>query len=506
VSKKANLLALFFLLSLYGLLITSKINLVTADLGRHLKNGEAFFESFSVPQTNFYSYTYSDFPFLNHHWASGVVFYLVKQSFGFVGLCLFFTFIGLLTLAIFFDLAVKSSRLSLAILTSVLAMPLLATRVEIRPEVFSYFLAGVFLWLLWQTQNQKINKNWLFLLPILELIWINLHLYFFLGFFLICIFFLNSLINKRGRIEPLHYIKVLAISGFLVLFNPAGLRGVLYPLQIFNNYDYRLFENQTVWFLDKLVSYPPSLYFKIVFGFLVLSWLFIIIKQRKINLVNLSLSVFFSAIAWLAVRNFTLFGYFALPLIAANFKDIVKREKENEGEFFLAASLGGVMLLGFFLLNSSYWTGRIEVGLGLKEGNSKAAEFFLENNLKGPIFNNYDNGGYLIYFLYPQEKVFVDNRPEAYPAEFFQKTYIAMQESDKRWQEVEEKYDFNTIFFYRHDLTPWGQNFLIGRIQDSAWAPVYVDDWSIIFLKRNEENKEIIKRFELPKEMFSVRK
>jgi len=54
--------------------------------------------------------------------------------------------------------------------------------------------------------------------------------------------------------------------------------------------------------------------------------------------------------------------------------------------------------------------------------------FFKENNLQGPIFNNYDIGGYLIFNLFPQEKVFVDNRPETYSSEFFQEDYIPMQE------------------------------------------------------------------------------
>jgi len=145
-------------------------------------------------------------------------------------------------------------------------------------------------------------------------------------------------------------------------------------------------------------------------------------------------------------------------------------------------------------------------GLGLEQGRTQAAQFFLKNNLSGPIFNNYDIGGYLIYFLYPKEKVFVDNRPEAYPPDFFTETYVPMQEDNGVWQKMEKKYHFETIFFYRLDLTPWSQTFLVNRIQDKTWAPVWVDGSTIIFVKRDEKNQEIIRRFELPQEMFSVRK
>ena len=41
-----------------------------------------------------------------------------------------------------------------------------------------------------------------------------------------------------------------------------------------------------------------------------------------------------------------------------------------------------------------------------------SADFFKTENIKGSIFNNYDIGGYLIFNLFPNQKLFVDNRPE----------------------------------------------------------------------------------------------
>ena len=133
-----------------------------------------------------------------------------------------------------------------------------------------------------------------------------------------------------------------------------------------------------------------------------------------------------------------------------------------------------------------------------------SAEFFKQNGLKGPIFSNYDIGGYLIYHLEGREKVFVDNRQEAFPPDFFQKVYIPMQEDPAVWKAMSEKYGFNVIYFYRHDITPWGQSFLIDRVQDPQWAPVFVDDYVIIFARRGSIDQGIIDRFELPKSMFRV--
>jgi len=118
--------------------------------------------------------------------------------------------------------------------------------------------------------------------------------------------------------------------------------------------------------------------------------------------------------------------------------------------------------------------------------------------------NNYDIGGFLTYGLYPQERVFVDNRPEAYPGEFFTRDLLPMQMREEDWLRVDAKYGFNAIFFYRHDATRWGQQFMIRRLADPAWAPVFVDNFAIIIVRRTPENADVIERFEIPKSRFEV--
>jgi hypothetical protein len=73
---------------------------------------------------------------------------------------------------------------------------------------------------------------------------------------------------------------------------------------------------------------------------------------------------------------------------------------------------------------------RPTMGLGLLPGVDASGDFFRENHIAGPIFNDYDTGGYLIYKLSidgPNQRVFVDNRPEAYTREFFRDFYIRAQ-------------------------------------------------------------------------------
>ena len=150
-----------------------------------------------------------------------------------------------------------------------------------------------------------------------------------------------------------------------------------------------------------------------------------------------------------------------------------------------------------------YWR---EFGLGLEPGNGAAAEFFRREKIRGPIMNDYDIGGYLIFHLFPEHRVFVDNRPEAYSEDFFQKIYVPMQQDESVWRRLDERYRFNAIFFYRHDATPWGQAFLIRRVQDPEWIPVFVDLYTIILVRRAPQNSGVIGAHGIPKSVFSVRK
>jgi len=481
--------ALLFLT--YGFFLTHKINLVTADLGRHLRNGEFIFQNPEVLFRNFYSYTHPDFPVINHHWGSGIVFWNIFKIGGFSGLSLFNLFLSLVTFFLFFWLAKKSSGVGLATLVSIFLIPLFAERTEIRPEIFSYFFAGIFLFLL---SSQK----HLWLLPLLQIFWTNLHIYFFLGPLLVGIF----LISKKSR--PLFYVFILITTACFA--NPFGLRGVFSPLTIFENYGYRLVENQPVWFIEKLIRNPNFTIFKINFGILFASFILAFRKTKKFFLPHLFLALFFSVLAWKAIRNFTIFALFSLPIISGNLQNILPKKFVVDQALILISTT--LLVFAFPLVVSDaipsffpYWH---EAGLGLEKENSAAAEFFKKEKIKGPIFNNYDIGGYLIFHLFPQHKVFVDNRPEAYPKEFFEKVYIPMQENDQEWQKQDQKYQFNAIFFSRLDATPWGQNFLVSRINDPQWAPVFVDQYTIIFLKRNEKNEAIIKNHEIPYQQFRI--
>lgn len=491
-------LTLLLILAAYTLFLTHPLNLVTADLGRHIKNGELILNGhYEILKTNHYAYTQGGFFVLNHHWLSGVIFYVIWQISGFIGLHVFFIFLSLATFLLFFDITRKKSSVGVAALLSIFIVPLLLERDEIRPEIFSYLFSGIFFWLMLKYREGRVRWRTLLILPITEILWINMHIYFPLGPAIIGVFMLEGLIIKNRRV-----VKDLGILFLITLFstpiNPHGLKGVLAPLSIFKNFGYPLAENQTVWFIEKILPNPNYLIFKIVFLILALSFVFVFVRNRRgLNIPDLLLAAGFSAAGWLAIRNFAIFGLFALPIAAGNLASVFNIKPEAARWLNRTTIITWTLAILIILSGElkTIYPRQQDLRLGLEMGNEKALAFFKENHLSGPIFNNYDIGGYLIWGLYPQEKVFADNRPEAYPAEFFSKTYIPMQADKKVWDENNALYKFNAIIFSYRDYTPWGQTFFTRILADPEWTTVFADKRIIILLKNNDTNKDIIAKY-----------
>lgn len=506
-TKKLFFVAIIFLSFFLILFSFHTINLPTADIGRHIVNGDVFLHSakYSIDKsdilhTNFFSYTYPDFPFVNHHWLSGIGTYLIYSIFGFSGLSLVY-FLSILGGFIFMLAAIRrEADLSSMIFASVLLVPLIASRVEVRPEGLSYFLLGVFFFILYRYCKGSISHRFLWFLPALMLPWANSHIYFIFGPFLIGMFFLETLILRHLE-KAKKLAIILGASLAAMCITPYGIQGALYPFTIFRNYGYRIVENQSISFLENLsLINPEFLWYKIALLLVLASSIFIFIKKRDAFAWALTfLALAFAVLGYLGIRYIPLFALFSLPLLAYNAAAIKK-------EFNMKY---GAVICIIFLLTTFQFSERLpwnrNFGVDINEGVQAPIEFIKNNGIHGPFFNNYDIGGFMIFGLYPKERVFVDNRPEAYPREFFEKVYVPMQEDENMWREESDKNKFNAIFFYRLDYTPAAQKFLIARVNDPLWAPVFVDDETIIFLLRKEKNKKIIEKYELPKEMFITR-
>ncbi len=454
------------------------------DLGRHLLMGKIIVSGLAVPKINLLSHTYPNFPFINSHWLSEVVFYLVNQVGG-AGMLLG---LKVVVMTAAFSLttltAWKFSRSLVATAMAFLVMaPVLLERTEIRPEMFSYLFTAIFVYILLLNQ-----KRWWWILPILEIFWVNMHIYFILGPILVAIFGVQVVWSKRLERNWLLLIGGLTIIA--TLLNPFGFLGAIYPFTVFENYGYSIVENQNIFFLETVTRNPNIAYFK--FALVCLGGSFILSRFWKRPLVIFLLTGLV-ILPMVAIRSFPYFYLLLMPVMALNLSDLQPRILEVIKKW---AHLDWLVIFGICLI--IFWQGwqvvsgshyrrtnsQKEFGFGVSESGRTAADFFLVEKLHGPVFNNFDLGSYLEYRLYPDEKMFVDGRPEAFPANFFQNLYIPMQMNQEDFDRVDALYGFNVIFFAHTDGTPWAEKFLSFIQNDARFVLVYLDPYAAIWVKK----------------------
>ncbi len=499
------------------LLLSQPISLATADLGRHITNGQVILEALSknldLHQNtplfrNFYSYTEPDYQVINHHWFTGVLYAMIHKSWGFTGLAIINTLAILLANLFLFLSARLCTNSHFALIFTSIALPLTCWRTEIRPEAFSYMLFGFTLLSLLLYKKEKISFSTLTIwLSISQLIWINLHIFFAFGLFLVGAFYINEIFEDYQRNKKIQIINDFFRLGLCLslvsLINPAGIKGLLIPLDIFKAYAYMLIENQSVLFMHQRFPYQFIFYF---YDFLFLLTLISFFIKRnadtKFEIAKIIIFVVLATLGFKTNRSIPAFAFASIFICAQNFYQASPLKLETAK---LKTKLIVFAWLIFMIFFYSNVIGK-KMFFGMKAEMLASANFFKATKLQGPVYNNYDIGGYLIYNLFPQTKVFNDNRPEAYSPDFFKKIYEPMLKNESKWEEIDQQYQFNTIFFYRKDQTEHAQPFLIRRIQDPNWIPVFVDDWNIILVKNNEINKAIIDKHGLPQSMFVARK
>lgn len=485
---KLVLVVLFFIL-LFSATATTSIDF-TQDLGRHLKLGEIIIHTGRIPSTNLFSYTYPQFSFINHHWLSEVIFYVLYHNIHPFSLIVLKTLFVLAAFFFVIQTARNKSNIVSAILSTLVYFPLFLDRNYIRPELFGYLFYAIFIYFL--VVRKRLNV-YFFIIPFILLWWVNMHISFIFGIVIGCCICISMYIDLVKRGKPIKKLLIFASSFLIVCINPHGIKGALYPFNIFGNYGYPIVENQNIFFLSERISNQLISYFFIISPIIVVTIIFLFSRKKILEGLLLA-GMFFISI--LQIRHFPFLVLTAIPFTAWTcnsmflyVKKIIKNQYFDRYYNFIILLL--CFIIGFssffFFDNSYYKTFDIDkrFGFGYVEENEKeATDFILNHHLKENIFNNFDIGGYLAYRLYPTYRLFVDNRPEAYPSSFFQETYIRMQEDEKLQNDIFAKYHIQTIILGHPEQASWAQTFLSRIQEDKNWKLVFLNSHFIIFTRK----------------------
>jgi hypothetical protein len=377
-------------LFLIGLLSTE---LDDPDVWWHLKTGQYILQHHALPSPDPFSYTaHTGAPAypgedltrqfnLTHEWLAQVLFYALYSAGGFPALILLRALLLAAICGITGFLAARRCGSFYGGVAAALAVaPVAAWFTADRPPLLTFLLVAVFLLAL------ELRRG-LWLLPLLSLVWANSHGGFFLGWVVLAAYVAGSPRERR-----LWVVALLSVAASFL--NPNHWR-IIEVLQLYR---------QSA-LTHALVEWKPPGLWRAPYMFDVLLYataLALILGWRRVRVSDWLLAAAFGAAALMAFRNILLFALLA-PVLIATYFPFKWRWPRLTGiavAVLLATGSGVGLAQGrFFQLRAAEW-----------QYPSGAAQFLIDNHITAPLFNPYEAGGYLIWRLWPQERVFIDGR------------------------------------------------------------------------------------------------
>jgi tetratricopeptide (TPR) repeat protein len=140
-------------------------------------------------------------------------------------------------------------------------------------------------------------------------------------------------------------------------------------------------------------------------------------------------------------------------------------------------------------------------GAGIHSGvvPQDGADFLQRASVSGTMFNTYGIGGYLIWRLWPEKKVFIDGREDLYYSAGVLQEYMDRFNSSEHWSRLVDRYDIDFAILNYPETVPTSREKSpeILAFPRSEWALVYFDDVVTIYLRRNRGNGEVIREYEI---------
>ena len=503
-----RLLAIYF----FGMIFVAGfgVKMFEADIWRHLATGKYILQNNTFPQTEIFSYTALSKSWMAYSWLSDIIFYKISLL-GINWLIILRVFLVAVTLGIILKgIYNRTENFNLSVLAGFMIILAFTPAWEERPQLFSFVFTGLFSYIL--SEYKYRNKDYLWLLPGIMLFWVNLHIYFIIGWILMGGYIVGEYFrnwfdwsdNPRlsyGQIKKL--MKILLISIVVCFLNPYTYR------IFFQVYEFVTMGSTVVEISGEMSS--PDFHVLFIFAFeilLFIAFLSLICSPRRPDFTEWCVFFGFTYQTLYAARNMPFWGIVAAPIFVPYLDDVVKlisnKFKKRIKIDFTEKSKPSVEVV----LKKYYWLFNWVLlifligGISLRFPYNKeikylakekaypiaSVEFIKENKLPGRMFNPLLWGSYLIYTLYPQYRVAIDGRTQVYGEEFLRE-YRKVHFIKNGWNDVLEKYKVNFILWKKRE--PLTQIL----IKDTNWELIYQDKWAVIFIKDVIDNKEIIEKF-----------
>lgn len=404
------------------------------DTWWHIRSGEYIAEHGTIPRVDPFSHTRGGEAWIDHSWGSQIAIYGVYNLFGGstapgdsgnIGLALYTA--TLATAGMAFVYLMCEGNVYVRAFMVVLGAAAAAVFWSPRPQMFSFMLGALLLYLLHLYKRDRIDRLWL--IPPLILVWVNLHGGFAIGF----IFLFGTIVGEiAGNLldsEDAHrriswnrlkrVVIIAAVSILAVAVNPNELAMLSYP---FRTVGIGVLQD----FIQEWASpdfHQPQTW---PFAFLLLGILGAAgLSSRRIDWTDLVLVVGTGFLALSAGRNIAVFAIAATPVLSRHVNALLT---DRGWQIHARRSVTPRMALFNWVLLTLVLLGamiKITTALGpslVRDAQRdrfpvELAESLAVHPPPGKMFNSYNWGGYLM-FAAPDVPVYVDGRTDLYDDAF----------------------------------------------------------------------------------------
>jgi hypothetical protein len=307
------------------------------------------------------------------------------------------------------------------------------------------------------------------------LVWANCHGGVVLGWVAMAAYSAELLYLRLRGGPKAGDVRLWAVCGISILLsglNPNGFQAIAVLMHYRESFlTSRLFE----WAPPKL--WPPTVFSAL----LAAAALVLLFRARKVRISDWLLFLPFAAAALNATRNEFLIGLLAPILLAVylpgpgRLSRYAPRMLPAASTLALAAALVAAIITGQGLqFRSAAW--------GVPSG---PADFLLANHITQPMLNTYEDGGYLIWKLWPNQKVFIDGR--ALSERVFndsQRMFLgAGDEGGESAGQLLDKYGIEAVSMSPFEYTSGVLYMLAPELDGMDWKLVYAAADGMVFLR-----------------------
>jgi hypothetical protein len=491
---------LFIFAGMHG----AKTLLGDGDTGWHIRTGEWIMSHHRVPDTDLYSFTRPGQPWFAWEWLWDVIFAWLHQHWGLAAVVIGGALIIGLTSALLFRLAYhKSGNPLAAMAVTFLAIAGSSIHFLARPHLFTLLFIVVFYSMLERVRESGATRL-LWWLPVLTVLWTNLHGGWFVGIVLIGVYGAGDLAEGLFAARPgafrMGFRRMLPYLACAMGCLAASLAGpYTYHLHV-HIWQYLTDSFQREHIQEMLpINFlnPAARYFEVMWlaGSAACIW-----HLRRKRYTECLLVLLFAHLALVACRNIPIFGIAAAPVVALAVTEWLQKLEEGPVAKWLE-SMARALRAAAESLSSMEGIGRTHLVSALAlvlltailyapapppnfrarfDGETFPVKAFASLNAvaaDGRMFTLDQWGDYLIY-QNPNRRVFIDGRSDFYGSPFVQK-YLDIINVSYKWQRYLDEYSVDTVML-PIDVP------LTGALKESSrWRVVYDDGKAIIFRTGN---------------------